>query len=676
MAAAIGTGSAIAFRCSPLCMDTEAMRKGFCATQLVEQGIVPSAGSIAGEAGSEALAKAVRARDAQLALTLLRLGARPAAAGDSPLHYAAANGDGDILRCLLQYGADANQGDENGTTPLMLAAAAGHDYALFALLAAGADLDKRDNLGRTALMFAVQSAHAGTVSLLLQAGAEPNAEDPGKHTAIYYAIWADKPGNVRALVKGGAYFNYNDAEKRTPFMYAAEGRPECLKVLLAAPRLDLKEQDQYGKTAMDHAVFHQSVECAHLLKQALRREAGKELALRGIVAARYGDALLEAAATGDDKRLLLLLEAGAVPDFKGTLPDEAKTAGKKKGGKRRQAKAPAMGPGMTSLMAAAAHGQKHCLRLLLDAGADPTLRDESPSPQSALSYAAAGGHADCVRMLAKAPDPAWLKGEDGAQALLAAAMNGHKRCVKRLRKAGADPNMNAPCDAKREPILFLAVKANDKKATELLLAAGAVPTPDSALRAVLNHNPGILSMLVAAGADIHARDDYGRTPLILAANGCPAEQKVERPSLQTEGWRTTAGKHPHGDLACLNILLRAGAKVNARDRFGMTAAMYAAYQGHPHCLQQLLRHGADPSLANEDGETALELAQRDGKYYCIRILQATLPPAPAEPPAAPEPPAPAELGPNSTAPNAAPNPAPPAGPALQPQPIGQGAGQG
>jgi len=547
----------------------------------------------------------------------------------------------------------------------MLAAAAGHDYAVFALLAAGAYPDKRDNLGRTALMFAAQSANDETVSLLLQAGAEPDAEDPGKRTAIFYAIWADKPDNVQALVKGGAYFNYNDAEKRTPFMHAAEGRPECLKVLLLnTPHLYLK--DQYGETAMDHAAFHQSSECAYLLEQVLRREAGKELALRGIVAAGYGDALLEAAATGDDKRLLLLLEAGANPDFRGILQNGAKHGGKKPGGKRRQAKAPAMGPDVTPLMAAAAHGKEYCLRLLLNAGADPTLRDESSPPQSALSYAAAGGHADCVRVLVKESDPAWNKGEDGAQALLAAAMNGHKLCVKRLRKAGADPNMNTPGDAKREPILFRAVKANDKKATELLIAAGAVSTPDCALHAVLNHNPEVLSMLVASGADIHARDAYGRTLLILAANGCLSAQKEGMPTPQTDDWRATAGMHPHGDLACLNILLCAGAKVNERDRFGMSTAMYAACQGHPHCLRQLIRHGADLTLANKDGERALDLAQSGRKFYCIRIIQAALPPAPAVPPA------PAGLGPNSAAPNAAPVPAPPAGPALQPQPMGQG----
>ena len=58
----------------------------------------------------------------------------------------------------------------------------------------------------------------------------------------------------------------------------------------------------------------------------------------------------------------------------------------------------------------------------------------------------------------------------------------------------------------------------------------------------------------------------------------------------------------------IDLFLGSGANVNAVNKLGMTASMYAAYTNNARALEQLLAHGADTSLQNNDGDNALSLA--------------------------------------------------------------------
>jgi len=65
----------------------------------------------------------------------------------------------------------------------------------------------------------------------------------------------------------------------------------------------------------------------------------------------------------------------------------------------------------------------------------------------------------------------------------------------------------------------------------------------------------------------------------------------------------------------LSVLLKAGADVNARDKKGKTALMYAA---DGFCsldgLRLLLETGADPQLKDNQGQTALDLARASNTF--------------------------------------------------------------
>lgn len=104
-----------------------------------------------------------------------------AADGFTPLHRAAARGDGATLLRLLLAGAPVDQRSEHagvyeGLTALHCAVAGGHAAAVDRLLRAGASVEARDGAGYTPLVLATELGHFDIVKRLLAAGARPCAE--------------------------------------------------------------------------------------------------------------------------------------------------------------------------------------------------------------------------------------------------------------------------------------------------------------------------------------------------------------------------------------------------------------------------------------------------------------------------------------------------------------------
>ncbi|KAJ1482312.1 ankyrin repeat-containing domain protein [Baffinella frigidus] len=65
-----------------------------------------------------------------------------------------------------------------------------------------------------------------------------------------------------------------------------------------------------------------------------------------------------------------------------------------------------------------------------------------------------------------------------------------------------------------------------------------------------------------------------------------------------------------GYATIIDILVKAGAEVNARDTSGRTALMESAWEAHAGATRALLRGGADSEAENHGGGTALKVAMR------------------------------------------------------------------
>lgn len=121
------------------------------------------------------LMHAARSGNYDIVKVLLEHGADPngkGTGGATALTIAAEGGSTDIGRLLLQHQANVNARNANGTTALMYAAENCHKDFIDTLLQAGADLTLHDNDGESAVMIARRRGHADIVKMLMLAGAK------------------------------------------------------------------------------------------------------------------------------------------------------------------------------------------------------------------------------------------------------------------------------------------------------------------------------------------------------------------------------------------------------------------------------------------------------------------------------------------------------------------------
>ncbi len=116
---------------------------------------------------------------------------------------------------------------------MQLAAFNGHTDIVRMLLERGADVQHRDAAGRTALMYAATGPYAETVDVLLAAGAEPNAVDSGeKFTALMHAAAEGQLEVVRTLLAHNADPQLHDVDGDTARDFAERnGHAEVVQLL-------------------------------------------------------------------------------------------------------------------------------------------------------------------------------------------------------------------------------------------------------------------------------------------------------------------------------------------------------------------------------------------------------------------------------------------------------------
>ena len=92
---------------------------------------------------------------------------------NTPLHHAACEAAPEVLRHLVEAGADVNARNRFGWTPLMIAAGHGQSDQVRALVDAGAGIGLTSNMGETALHFASQHGQSDTFYCCWHLGPTP-----------------------------------------------------------------------------------------------------------------------------------------------------------------------------------------------------------------------------------------------------------------------------------------------------------------------------------------------------------------------------------------------------------------------------------------------------------------------------------------------------------------------
>jgi uncharacterized protein len=229
--------------------------------------------------------------------------------------------------------------------------------------------------------------------------------------------------------------------------------------------------------------------------------------------------------------------------------------------------------GTTALMMAAPDVEK--MRLLLDRGANVNARARSRF--SALMVAAQYQDGDAAIDLlldrgAQVAAPADGAPVFGANPLFLASYAGNARSLKRLLAAGGklDAAMTLIGTSPTTPLLGAAKFGDVEVATALLDLGVPIDVADGngitmLGRAALNNDLDMARLAISRGANVNIVDKLGMTPLLWAAN------------------------IDFGDAAMIELLLKSGARPDAKNKDGLTPLELARKYAHSNLIPALER---------------------------------------------------------------------------------------
>jgi ankyrin repeat protein len=168
----------------------------------------------------------------------------------------------------------------------------------------------------------------------------------------------------------------------------------------------------------------------------------------------------------------------------------------------------------------------------------------------------------------------------------------------------------------------MAVAADRADEVAALLARGMDPNTvdlngDPALLVVARSGfEPTLDVLLRARAKVNARNRFGDTPIMVAAIaghlGVVKKLAARGAEIDGTGWTPLIYAASGGRDEVVRYLLEAGATIDAQGPNGTTALMMAVRGGHADTVSLLLAKGASVNHRNENGASALAWAQRGG----------------------------------------------------------------
>ncbi|XP_071323037.1 ankyrin-1 isoform X4 [Trachinotus anak] len=503
------------------------------------------------------------------------------------LHIAARNDDTRTAAVLLQNDPNPDVLSKTGFTPLHIAAHYENMSVAQLLLNRGANVNFTPKNGITPLHIASRRGNVMMVRLLLDRGAQIDAKTKDELTPLHCAARNGHVRIIEILLEHGAPIQAKTKNGLSPIHMAAQGdHMDCVRQLL-------QYNAEIDDITLDHLTpLHVAAHCGHHRMAKVLLDKGAKANARAL----NGFTPLHIACKKNHMRSMDLL-------LKHSASLEAVTES-----------------GLTPLHVAAFMGHLNIVKNLLQRGASPNA--SNVKVETPLHMASRAGHCEVAQFLLQNAAQVDAKAKDDQTPLHCAARMGHKELVKLLLEHKANPDSATTAghtplhiagreghvhtirillDAGAQQIkmtkkgftpLHVASKYGKVDVAELLLERGANPNAAgknglTPLHVAVHHNNlDVVRLLVSKGGSAHSTARNGYTPLHIAAK--------------------------QNQMEVASCLLQNGASPNAESLQGITPLHLASQEGRPDIVALLISKQANVNLGNKNGLTPLHLVAQEG----------------------------------------------------------------
>ena len=587
------------------------------------------------------------------------------------LWFACSDGRDDLVKVLLNVGADPKISDTNGDSSLHAAIYGWcSTETVQNIICHGAQVNTVNNTGETPLLIACTMAHEQLVTFLLKSKADPNITNSEGHACLHSAVDVDcSRETLLELVDCGADVNAKDKRGRTGLLLSCfYGQMDSVKALLGAGA-DPTVDDEEGFSCIHAAIDGR---CSTDVLQKLIDHGAHVNAKR-----QDGTtALIRACSTGQSESVMFLLKEGAdvnIIKLNGNTILHAAVCGNCSKDAVQNITEHGLNVnatnkhGETALSLACQVARAEFIKLLLENGANPNVADANGNTslhaavhvnctdeilqdiithkasldaqnidgETALLLACSRRLQGTAKILLEAGSNCIIAANDHDTSLHAAVLgNCSKHLINNLIDHGADVNAT---NKRNHTALMLASGKGKVDVMKVLIKAGANKTIEDTdgktwlHYAVLgNCNKEVLQAVIDLGADVNATNKRNQTALMGASwNGNIDAINVlinagaNKTTEDTDGdtWLHYAVKG-NCSKEVLQAVIDLGADVNATNKLNITALMWASLNGNIDAMNVLINAGANKTIGNAAGYTWLHYAV-DGK--CSKeVLQAVI----------------------------------------------------
>lgn len=432
---------------------------------------------------------------------------------------------------------------------------------------------------------------------------------------MWIAAASGNTAELRRLIRSGRDCDAPNYAGHTPAHIAAiNGRPASLRLLIEA-RADVRAVDRYGCSPALAATCSNSVDCLELLLSAGVKVDGVDGRSPG-----WGTLLSTATHNGAEACLARLIELGANVDARRECDDARPLWNAAKrghggcvalllgAGAERDARCAKLSS--TPVWAAVRWNRPDCLRRLLEAGADPDVRAGDELSSTPAWIAAKWGHARCLSLLLHHGADLHLRDRVGRDPAYVAAQTGRVECLALLHKSGADLS-RANADG-RTPVWIAAWRGRERCLRFLLGTGADADSPNSDRQSAhwspncsncrpiwaalwRGHTGCVRALLETGRVDLNERWDPD-------AESAPGYTLLHVAALKYSVYR-------EGSMACLELLIAAGADLNAAAADGLRPIHVAIDRCGDRCdislLRRLIVAGCDVRARDGEGQTSL-----------------------------------------------------------------------